>query len=107
MVDSVRVEIPEPCQSLNSSIIDSLKVERKQEAELDLDSSTGALSKNTENETMDMGKQTSNTLPARPKPQEKVNSYFEERKDRPGTRRWMSILHRNLAANPGSSHHVP
>ncbi len=71
-------------------------------------SSTDSSSTDSESENIEMGTHinTSHIVSTQPKPVEKADSYFEERDKLPGTRRWMSLLHRNLAANPGSTHHV-
>jgi hypothetical protein len=112
-------------QSSNSDMIGDIKVEGRKGSSSELStyasstetsstetSSTDISSTDSESESENMGMSmgmdinSSHTLSTQFKPVEKADSYFKERDKRPGSRRWMSLLHRNLAANPGSTHHV-
>jgi hypothetical protein len=112
-------------QSSNSDMIGDIKVEGRKGSSSELStyasstetsstetSSTDISSTDSESESENMGMSmgmdinSSHTLSTQFKPVEKADSYFKERDKRPGSRRWMSLLNRNLAANPGSTHHV-
>jgi hypothetical protein len=117
---STVTDLSELFQSSNSDMIGDIKVEGRKGSSSELStyasstetSSTDISSTDSESESENMGMSmgmdinSSHTLSTQFKPVEKADSYFKERDKRPGSRRWMSLLHRNLAANPGSTHHV-
>jgi hypothetical protein len=104
MAEPAPTELSVPHLDPNLKKFDEVGAEEiKQEVHSRSSTETSSLNGEKENENTDM--QTSITQPTRPKVGEKTNSYFEERNDQPGTRRWKSLLNRNLAANPGSSEH--
>lgn len=91
-----------------SKTIDDTGIEAEQKSNSELVMETIAMTGESviENEKENGDMQNTSTLPTCPKPEERANSYFEAKDDRPSTRGWMSLLHRNLAANPGSSQHI-
>jgi hypothetical protein len=101
MAESEPAELSKSYQNLDSETIDEIGVEAQRESISESSTETSVKSSETEK----VGTQASTTRATRPKLQEKANSYVEERKDTPSTQKWMSLLHRNLAANPGSSAH--
>lgn len=102
MAEAALIQLSEPRQGLESRDSDAVQGKETQQ-ESSSGSTTETSSMNDENETTE--KKISTTHPTRPKLREKANSYFAERKGGPVTRRWMSLMYRNLAANPGSNEH--
>ena len=97
MAESTPAELSNGCRNHDPESVGGTGVKAKQQSNSELPEETPA-------ENIDLNN--SATDPTRPNLGEKANSFFEERNNRPSTRRWMSLLHRNLAANPGSSQHV-
>ena len=109
MVGDIKVESRKGSSSELSKYASSTETSSTETSSTET-SSTDSSSKDSESESENMGMgmdiNSSHTLSTQSNPVEKADSYFEERDKRPGSRRWMSLLHRNLAANPGSTQHV-
>jgi len=105
MLDSTTRDLPVHSQIPDEGSLRDLEVGRNSSSAVEECTETSPSTKNSKSQ--DISRQTPTTFPTRTKMEKAntANSYFEEKKERPCTRRRKSLMDRNSAANPGSSHH--